>query len=328
MLRAVDLFSTRAELFVIHEEPPWADLLAGMDPAAILARDKVQLVDYCRAKGLGLVFVADPTDGLSRAQEAPTLRRLGRSLTDPAVQALLRAYVRSVASVLRPQWLGLAVETNLVRAAAPATLYQAVRTVAAAAAADVAGSLAADGSPIVPFVSVQVEMAWGRLAGAGAFAGVAQDRADFPFAQALGLSSYPYFAYATPQDIPADHYSRVLASYGAAVPAFVSEGGWPSTGVSADGVDIVSSAALQAGYIARHAALLDGIDAFACVQLPFTDLDLSQFPSPQPANLPLFASLGLVDANFAAKPALAEWDALHARPWRAGALGSRRGNRR
>ena len=31
------------------------------------------------------------------------------------------------------------------------------------------------------------------------------------------------------------------------------------------------------------------------------------------AKLPLFASLGLADSNFSAKPALAAWDALFAR---------------
>ena len=37
-----------------------------------------------------------------------------------------------------------------------------------------------------------------------------------------------------------------------------------------------------------------------------------------PANLPLFASIGLADSRFAAKPALAAWDALFARRWVAG----------
>ncbi len=40
------------------------------------------------------------------------------------------------------------------------------------------------------FITVQVEVARGALGG-GANAGVARDVADFPFTQALGLSSYP-----------------------------------------------------------------------------------------------------------------------------------------
>jgi hypothetical protein len=42
---------------------------------------------------------------------------------------------------------------------------------------------------------------------------------------------------------------------------------------------------------------------------------MAAFPGPLPPNLPLFVSIGLTDSNFAAKPALAEWDRLFARTW-------------
>ena len=37
------------------------------------------------------------------------------------------------------------------------------------------------------------------------------------------------------------------------------------------------------------------------------------FPKPWPDILPLFTSIGLVDADFKPKPALAVWDRLHVR---------------
>ena len=77
VIAGIDRWSTRAEIAAIHEELPWTDLLAGMSPDAILDRDKVQLVQYYRGKGLQLYFMADLTDGLSRADEAPQLRALG-----------------------------------------------------------------------------------------------------------------------------------------------------------------------------------------------------------------------------------------------------------
>jgi hypothetical protein len=49
------------------------------------------------------------------------------------------------------------------------------------------------------------------------------------------------------------------------------------------------------------------------IQLLYADLNLSAWPQPQPANLALFAHIGLTDASFGAKPALAAWDALFAR---------------
>jgi hypothetical protein len=303
LLHGVDLWSTRAELAIIHEELPWTDLLAGMTADAILDRDKVQLVQYFRSKGLLLVFMGDLDDGLSRGEEAPQLRALSRSITEPAVQQVYRDYMAAVVRKLSPEYLGLAAETNLIRLAAPPSLYAAVVQAANACAADLQALNVT--APLM--VSVQVETAWGLLGGGGAFAGVDIDFADFPFVQWLGLSSYPYFAFAQPEDIPADYYSRLFIGH--VVPAMVLEGGWTSASVGA----ITSSPDLQARYVTRHAQLLDSIAARGYVQLEFADIDLASLPPPVPANLPLFVDIGLTDSNFAAKPALAAWDALFAR---------------
>lgn len=310
VIRTIDLWSPRGDIAAIHEELPWTDLLSGMTPQAILQRDKVNLVAYYRGKGHALMFMADLTDGLSRADEAPQLRALGRSLAEPAVQGVARQYIAAVAQMLRPEFLGLAAETNLIRAAAPAPLYGAVKQTANAAAADVRAA----GYAGTLFASVQVETAWGVLGGNGAFAGIATDRADFGFMQMLGLSSYPYFSWVTPEAIPADYYTRLQAGQPNTLPVMVVEGGWPSQGASANGVTVTSSPALQARYIARHPALLDSVNALGWIQLEFADIDLSTLLPPVPSNLPLFITLGLVDSQYAAKPALAPWDSVFARP--------------
>lgn len=303
LLHGVDLWSSRAELAIIHEELPWTDLLGGMSPEAILDRDKVQLVSYLRSKNLSLVFMADLTDGLSRSDEAPQLRAAGASLTDPAVRQLYRDYVLAVERKLAPEYLGLAAETNLIRAAAPAALYAAV----VHAANDAESDLHTAGAAARRFVSIQVETAWGLLGGGGSYVGIDTDFVDFPFIELLGLSSYPYFAYAQPEDIPGNFYSRLLL--GRSVPALVTEGGWTSASVGT----VTSSRDKQARYITRHADLLDSIGALGLMQLEFADLDIASLPPPVPANLPLFAAIGLTDSQFTPKPALASWDALFAR---------------
>lgn len=305
VVQGVDTWSARAELSLVHEELPWADLLAGMTPAAILARDKVELVSYLRSKGLRFALMLDLTNGLAREAEAPALVRAGRSLTEPAVQALARSYALEVETTLRPDWLGLAAETNLIRQIAPPALYQAVKSVTGGTEA----ALAAAGARSMRFVSVQAEAAWGRLGGNGSFVGIAEDLADFPFTKALGISSYPYLAYSDPGEIPPDYYSRIKGASG--LPVIVTEGGW----TSADLGKIVSSPAKQATYFAAHSALLDSVQATGYFQLLFADLDLAAFPAPQPASLPVFAALGLTNADFVPKPALAQWDALFARRW-------------
>jgi hypothetical protein len=302
VLQGIDLWSRRAELAIIHEELPWAKLLAGQSPDAILDADKVPLVQYLRGKGLGLVFMGDLNDGLARESEAPQLRAAGRSITEPAVQALYRDYLLAVDRKLQPAVLGLVAESNLIRAAAPALYPAVVRS-----ANDTAAALRAAGSSTTLLASVQVETAWGRLGGAGSYAGIATDFADFPFMQVLGLSSYPYLGWGRPEDLPLDYYSRLLA--GRSLPTMVVEGGWASASAGA----IVSSPQQQARYVTRHAELLDQVGARALLQLQFADVDLASVPPPVPPNLPLFASIGLADSDFVAKPALAAWDALHAR---------------
>ncbi len=303
VLQGVDTWSQRSEFAILHEELPWTDLLAGTAPAQILANEKAELVAYMRARGQGLVFMLDLTDGLSRAEEAPQLRALGRSLGEPSVQQAARDYALAVAAVLQPDYLGLAAETNLIRAAAPASLYAAVVTTANAMAAD----LDAANATAVRFYSVQVETAWGLFT-ATPFEGIEQDLADFPFAQAIGLSSYPYFVFDDPDDLPDDWYLRVLEP--TSLPAFVAEGGWSSASVGAG----VGSLEKQARYVARHGELLDGIGAVMWLHLLFADPDLSTWPQPIPPNLPLFVNIGFTDSTFAPKPALLEWDALFARP--------------
>jgi hypothetical protein len=302
VLEGIDLWSQRAEFAVFHEELPWTDLLGGMTAQQILVRDKVALVAHLRSKGLRLAFMADLTDGLSRAEEAPQLRALGRSLAEPAVQQVARDYVLAVDALLAPEMLGLSAETNLVRAAAPAPVYAAIVTTANAMAADL--SLA--GSTATRFFSVQVETAWGLFTSTP-FAGIDQDLVDFPFAQALGLSSYPYFVFDDPADIPADYYLRLAMA--TTLPVFVVEGGWSSASVGGG----MSSPDLQAQWTTRHGELLDSVAATAWFHLLFADPDLSQWPPPIPANLPLFTNIGLCESDFTPKPALAAWDALFAR---------------
>ncbi len=304
--QGIDLWSLRAELAIIHEEMPWTKLLGGMTPDAIIDAGKVGLVNYMRGKGMQLMYMGDLTDGLSRKDEAPQLRALGRSITEPAVQLLYRNYMTAVVRKLNPQYVGLAAETNLIRAAASAAVYAAVvRT-----ANDAANDIRAMGGAMPLIISVQVETAWGVLGTMGPFVGIDTDRSDFPFVQIMGLSSYPYFGYAQPEDIPSDYYSRLLPNR--AMPGMVTEGGWASASASS----ITSTPDKQARYYARVPQLLDSIDARSFLHLNFADPDLSTFPQPIAPNLALFASIGLTDSDFNAKPALAAWDALYSRPLR------------
>ena len=302
---AINLWARRADAAIIHASPPWAAMLSGAPPAAAVDTVQVPLANYFRAKGLALVFTVDATDGLNRAAEAPELVAAGRSVTDTAVQRLYREWVFAVAQKLRPQYLGLVAETNLIKAAAPDSVYRAVVAMANAVARQIRDS--ALPSPL--YVSVQVETAWGRLTPGGTYQGIAQDLTDFPFVNAIGLSSYPYLGgFVVPENLPLDYYSRLVQ--GTALPVLVVEGGWPSITVGS----VTSSTAMQARYIGRQLELLDQAHARGVFQLTFYDIDLTGVTLPPGSILPLFTHLGLADSAFNAKPALTVWDAAFARP--------------
>ena len=176
-----------------------------------------------------------------------------------------------------------------------------------AAASDVRRIRSASALPL--YVSVQVETAWGKLGRQGPYVGIDQDLRDFPYVNVLGLSSYPYLGgFKDPDKIPLDYYTRVTGSR--TLPVMVVEGGWPSGSV---GGVFSSSPETQARYIVRQSQLLEQAKAIGAFQLSFTDLDLRYFPKPVPAILPLFMTLGLVDANLKPKPALSAWDKIFAR---------------
>jgi hypothetical protein len=303
-IAAIDLWSRRADAAIVSLEPPWAELLAGTDPQKLVSQVQVPLAKYYRSKGYALWVYLDPVNGLNRAGESDALVSAGRSITEPAVQNLFRRYAVEMDRQLRPEHMGLTLETNLIRGLSSPALYAAVRRVANDAAADVRA-----GDPAVKLsVSVQVDYAWGWGSN-GVFQGVATDFADFPFLQELGLSSYPYLAgIKTPENIPLDYYGRLAEGH--SVPMMVSEGGWTSESLGT----ITSSPDMQRRYIVRHMDILDRARAIAVFQLTFTDLDLAGISLPAESILPLFAHLGLVDANLRPKPALSAWDEAFARP--------------
>jgi len=300
-IASLNLWATRADAAIMHLSIPWTVLLGGTDAETEVRTVQLPLAQFYRGHGFALMVTLDVTDGLNRAQEDPALIAAGRSIADTAIQRLYRSYVTAIDTILDPDYLGLAAETNLIRAAAPDSVYAAVVTMTNAAAVEQRTL----GTSSHLYVSVQVEVAWGRLSGVGPFVGIAQDRADFPFIDLIGLSSYPYLAgFADPADLPDDYYSRLVEP--PQLPVMVVEGGWPSVSAGS----FVTSPTEQAHYIHRQAQLLDRAGAIGVFQLTFTDIDLVASPPPPGSILPLFATLGLVDTALIPKPALASWDSL------------------
>lgn len=302
-LQSLNTWTQRADAAIVSMEVPWDSLYAGVSCQQYVANNLAELVNYYRGKNLKLWVYIDPANGLDRSANSDKLKVLNKSITQPDVQQLYRRFCVVMDSMLHPEHMGLALETNLVRGLSADSLYQAIKTAVNAAAGDVR----AIDANVKLSVSVQVDWAWGKL-NHGSYAGVGQDFTDFPFVQELGLSSYPYFAFSEAKDIPDEYYSRLVEGH--SLPVFVSEGGWSSYVVNT----FQGSKEKQKDYIARQEQLLDKAGAIAVFQLTFTDIDTTALPAGTPGGINAFAGIGLVDITMQAKPALDAWDSAFKRP--------------
>jgi hypothetical protein len=302
-LQSLNLWTLRADAAMITTEVPWEELLNGTPAKEYIEANYKDLVAFYRSKNLTLWIYVDPQNGLDRTSDALDLQAVNKSIADADMQLLYQQFTLAMVDLLKPDHLGLALETNLIRAAAPPSIYEGVKNATKSTAAIINNQY-----PALPLsISVQADFAWGKLGG-GSYRGIAQDFTDFPFIQELGISSYPYFEFNTPTDIPINYYSRLVE--GKSLPVFITEGGWTSASISTPDYSITSSPAIQSDYIKHHAHLLDEVKATAVFQLVFTDLDVASLPADVPGNIQYFVALGLVDINLQPKVALTEWDDL------------------
>ena len=306
-LQSLDLWTQHADAAIISIQVPWDSLYKGTAPDKYIINNFQSLVNYYRSKNFKLWVYIDPANGLNRAADANDLAALGKSISQPDVQKLFGRFSFLMDSLLKPDHMGLALETNAIRRISPDPIYQGVK----AAANNAATLIAAYDKHVKLSVSIQADYAWGLLNG-GSYMGIEKDFTDFPFIQELGISSYPYFVFDKPQDIPSIYYSRLIQGHN--IPVFISEGGWSSKTVGA----YTETLQKQQDYITKQGELLDGVKAIGYFQLLFSDIDPSVLPPGIPSNINLFAYIGLADTALKPKPALTNWDHIFSRPLASG----------
>jgi hypothetical protein len=310
MVKVLDIWTVRADAAMITTEVPWDSLYSGISPEDFVKRNYVGLVNYYRSRGFALWIYIDPQNGLDRTSEANALASRGLSIADTEVQQKYQRFVVVMDSMLRPDHLGLALETNLIRDAAGAYMYKGVKT----AVNETAAKLRSANTKAKLGISVQAEHAWGRFTGEP-FKGIEADYRDFPFMEELGISSYPYLGYDSPASMPADFFQRIVA--GKKLPVFITEGGYTSATINSyNGTVIISNPDLQAAYYRRQAQFLNSVNGIGWFQLSFTDIDMSALPAGVSPNIQYFAFLGLLDKDLKSKPSLAVWDSLYRLPWK------------
>ena len=302
-LKNLNEWSKHADGAIDHRDVPWKFLLGGGKPEEYIRKEVMDLMAAFRNKSFLIVCTVDLADGIDRAKEARELRELKRSIAEPEVQKAYVGYVETFAKMVQPDYLGLGSEVNLLEANFPQKTTDGMLKMCAEAAERVKKV-----SPKTKlYVSVQVDWAWGKLGNPKGNEGCERIFKEFPYIQALGVSSYPAFGFSEPEQIPDDYYRKLLN--GRKLPILMVEGGWPSTNTE----PVKSSPEKQARWVKKLAAVLDDCDAKFVGLLMYADLDLSSFPQFQGTVLPLFATMGMTDTNWNPMPALKEWDLLFAR---------------
>lgn len=302
VIKTLQMWVDPGDVAMITTEVPWTELLAGQPAADYVNTNYKGLVDYYRQHNLRLWVYIDPENGLNRSSDSQTLAAAGKSIADDDAQKIYRKFVIAMDSILKPEHIGLALETNLIRLSAPSAIYNGVKK----AANDAAQDLKTRNTQASLSVSVQADVAWGSLQGTFQYTGIAQDLSDFSFVTELGISSYPYFAYEDPKDLPADYYDRIQND--ASMPVFVSEGGWTSQGITGpNNNQLQGSEQIQSDYILKQADMLNRADATALFSLTFTDIDLTTVPSGVDPTVKYFAYLGVVDKDLNPKQSFDAW---------------------
>ncbi len=302
ILALADSMAQVSEIAIIQQSVPWTELLAGA-PMDSLVQDRGNIADFLRAKGLQIIFLVDPLDGLDRRKEPPELVDLGRSLLEPPIRAMHEEWVRRIAQTIQPEYFGLASEINTLAARGDQTLYTTIRDMVNGLAPEIRQR--SPGSKV--FVSFQVDEA------NGAFGPEPVDNFtlidDFDI-DVLGLSSYPVFVFDDPAQIP-DNWFQTF-DQATDLPLLLVEGGWSSTPTARGS----GSPEQQAAFVARFETLLDGVNAEAFVMLTFTDLDIAALglPPDRAITLANFAHMGILDTDLRRKPAYAEWERIFQRP--------------
>lgn len=302
VLAVIDSMATVSDVTILQQAVPWTGLLAGVSMDDLLDA-RVELATYLRSRGLEIVFLVDPLDGLDRTREPPELVQAGRSLREPEIRALHEAWVEGIAREIEPEWLGLASEINTLAARGDPELYAEIVSLVNTLAPRVREL--SPGSRV--FVSFQADEANGTLVDPLIDHFALIDDFDI---DALGLSSYPVFAFDSPEQVPESYFDPF--DQATDLPLLMVEGGWSSGDVPW----AEATPQEQVAYYDRYEILLDRIDARLWVGLTPTDLDVEALglPPDREEGLSNFALMGIWDVALERKPAFDAWNRIFQRP--------------
>ncbi len=300
--------AAHGDVVLIQQPVAWEDFRNGVDGPSARIDDIRNQVNLAWQNGLEPVFVVDPLNGLNRREFMglpPDLA--GAGFGNPAVRSAFQNQALRIARDFHPRYLGLASEINTYADAFPEdfpnylSLYrETYRKIKIES----------------PATQVFVTFQWEDLNNLDGFAEGTEPGIKWELIEAFEpqldlwvISSYPFAAFKTAAQIPAEYYTPLLAR--TKKPVAVAEGGFgsaditPFHGTPEDQVRYLNAIHDQIGerlafwiYLVLDDFNMDSYKAFFESNGMGKDVETLRF----------FSVVGLRERDGTPKPALAVWD--------------------
>ncbi len=301
-----------ADFVLFQQNVPWSEFVDGVDGEAQVRTDLRNQVTLARMNGLDYIFVVDPLNGLNRREFFGLPFLWEASFQNQDVREAYTNFTLWIIQEFQPQYIGLASEINTYLDAHPddveyyMSLYEETYDLIKAES---------------PETQVFVTFQWDDLNNMFPAAAEGRPRYQINWEQVEAfeprldlwvISSYPYFAFPSGEEIPADYYTPLLERTNK--PVAVAEGGWSSRPVGPAPGDPES----QVAYLRAVDDQLGDRLAF-WVYLVLSDFNLESYreimidegsSESDIETLGFFSAVGLIEVDGTAKPALSVWDEL------------------
>lgn len=303
------------DVVLLQQNIAWEDFVDSANGESQAITDIHNQYILAHQNGLEVVFVVDPLNGLNRREFQGLPDSWEASFANPNVRSAFRNYTLRIVREFHPKYLGLASEINTYNDFHPEdfqhylSLYHEVYALVKAEAPET--------QVFVTFQWEELNNLMPSIAHADPFV-VNWDQVEQfePNLDLWVISSYPFVAFPSGADIPADYYSPLLERTDK--PVAVAEGGMPSTPVGG----LTGTPQDQVDYLNAIHSQIGGDRLAFWIYLLINDFDLNSYALIMGQNgqeddidtLGMFASVGLTEADRTAKPALEVWDSFRIIP--------------
>jgi hypothetical protein len=297
-----------ADVVLLQQAVPWKAFLDDPNPDISETKDIHNQYVLAHQNNLDVIFVIDPLNGLNRREFASLPKSWAKSFANPDMRTAMKNFTLYILKEYQPRYLGLGSEINTYADAYPDDFPNYVTFYG-----ELYDLIKQESPQTQVFTTFQWEELNNLIAGIpnkGTPYQINWDQVETfePKLDVWAISSYPFVAFKSGSEIPADYYTPLINR--TSKPLAVSEGGIPSTihGDEQYQVDYINAIHSQIGgnrlafwiYLDYSDFDYIGMAAFFALMGHVSDLN----------TLKMFATVGLVQLDGKPKPALETWDGI------------------